>query len=234
MSALRERQKTLGEMLTKLKRRLGFLAQGPGSNGNNDVLIDFLQEGHDYVYQKLRPSPARKKTTIRLQPGSHLYDYHNDEDDEDIDPGDVISVWVKVADNMPIELHQGITEIDRSFDTSRQYPTKYDTLNGQIEIWPVPDRQYDMIVEYTAGQPRFEQLQDRPGVPWRLVYLYAVSVGKTHYRHPDAQAAGSAFSSLLLIAQGKQHENRRYVVNAQCGTEETVAATADGYKMRVR
>lgn len=234
MSSLTARQNTLGDMLTRLKRRLGFMAQGPGSNGNNELLIDFLQEGHEFVYATLKPSAARKKAIIVLQPGSYLYDYHNDVDDEPIEPSDVMSVWVKIADNMPVEMHQGISEIDRSFDTSRQYPAKYDTLNGQMEVWPVPDQAYDMIVEYTAGPPRFEQLQDRPGVPWRLVYLYALWKGKAHYRHNDAQEAANMFAENLRLAKGDQHENHRYLVNARCDGDETVVATSSGYKFRVR
>lgn len=42
-------------------------------------------------------------------------------------------------------------------------PVRYDTLNGQIELWPVPDRAgYGLLVEYIAGKPRFSQDTDRP------------------------------------------------------------------------
>lgn len=55
MNGLIQRHRTLGELLAELKARLGFVAQGPASNNNNPVMISFLQEAHDYVYDQLNP-----------------------------------------------------------------------------------------------------------------------------------------------------------------------------------
>lgn len=230
---LQQRYRTLGELLTELKARLSFVAQGPASNNNNPVLISFLQEGHDFLYKKIKPSAARKKTTIMLEPGSFLYDWHNDIEDEDIHPAWVKSVWVKLTDLERVQLRQGISEAHRADDT-RTYPTRYDTLNGQCEVWPIPDRAYPMIVEYKASKPRFAQPADRPGVDDRLILLYAIANAKAHYRHPDATAAGTTFTNMLNLELGDQHENRRYIVNEECHGEETVMSTGDGYKFRVR
>lgn len=227
MSGLTQRYRTLGELRTELKARLGFVAQGPSSNNNNAVLNSFLQEGHDYLYAELQPGPARKKTTITLNTGSYLYDWHNDAEDEDIDPGTVAAVWIVPAGDERYQLAQGITEAHRA-ETSRAHPTRYDTLNGQIELWPVPDQNYDLIIEYTAPRPAFTADAHRPGVPDRLVLLYAIANAKAHYRHPDAQAAGTTFANLLRIEKGKQHENRRYVVNNASGGARTVTRGADG------
>lgn len=232
-NGLQQRYRTLGELLTDLKARLSFVAQGPASNNNNPVLTSFLQEGHDYLYKKLKPSPTRKKTTITLEPGSFLYDWHNDLEDEDIYPGDVKSVWIKLSDNERVPMVQGISESHRA-DDIRTYPAKYDTLNGQCEVWPIPDRAYPMIVEYMAPKPRFAQPADRPGVNDRLILLYAIANAKAHYRHPDATAAGTTFTNMLAMELGEQHENRRYIVNEHSAAEETVFSSNDGYKFRVR
>lgn len=224
---LTQRYRTFGECLTELKARLGFVAQGPSSNNNNPVLTSFLQEGHDLLYAELKPTPARKKTAITLEAGSYLYDWHNDAEDEDIDPRGVKAIWVIVSGDMRVQLAQGITEYDRSL-TSRSHPTHYDTLNGQIELWPVPDQPYQMIVEYTAPKPRFAAAADRPGVPDRLILLYAIAQGKAHYRHPDAQVAGTTFERMLRQEKADQHENRRYVVGGVNGSPDTVHVGADG------
>lgn len=227
MNGLQTRYRTLGELRTELKARLGFVAQGPSSNNNNAVLNSFLQEGHDYLYAELQPTPARKKTPITLNTGSYLYDWHNDVEDEDIDPGHVHAVWVILSESERIKLEQGITERHRA-ETSRQHPTRYDTLNGQIELWPVPDATYELIVEYTAPKPSFTADSHKPGVPDRLVLLYAIANAKAHYRHPDAQAAGTTFANLLRQEKVKQHENRRYVVNGMTDAEKTVLVGSDG------
>lgn len=230
MSGLQQRYRTLGEMRTELKARLGFVAQGPASNNNNPVMTSFLQEAHDYVYEELKPSPARKKTTVTLEAGSILYDWHNDIEDEPIEPGMVKSVWI-VGGDVREKLWQGISESDRSL-TSRSQPTKYDTINGQCEVWPTPDRPYGLVIEYIAPKPRFSQDGDRPIVPDRLVFLYALAQGKAHYRHPDAQAAGATFANLLKLEKAKQHENRRYIVNEQSAAERTVTVSDGVHTLR--
>lgn len=210
MSGLQDRNRTLGELMTELRARLGFVAQGSASKNNDLVIKSFLQEAHDFVFGELEPPDRRKKTIIRLQGGSFLYDWNNDQDDEPIEPGRVLSVWVKVGDQIREPLEQGISEFDRSFTNLTGQPTKYDHLDGQMEIYPVPDQAYELIVEYTAGKPRFERTSDRPGVPDRLVFLYALANAKAHYRHPDAQAAAATFQSMLAKEKFRQKENRRY------------------------
>ena len=211
MNSLIQRYRTFGELRAELKARLGFVAQGPSSNNNNAQTDSFLQEAHDYVYDKLEPAPMRKKTVITLERGSYLYDWHNDSEDEDIDPGRVISVWLVDGENRYC-LVQGITEHHRE-DDSRSQPVRYDTLNGQIELWPVPDRSgYGLLIEYIAGKPRFARDEDRPGVNDRLVLLYAIYMGQVHYRQPSYQATSASFNALLSKEKAKQHENRRYFI----------------------
>jgi hypothetical protein len=211
MSALNARNKTLAEIRTELRERLGFQSTGPAASGNTRLLNSFMQEGHDLLYDQLKPTPARKITTIRLMPGQTLYDYHNDIDDENIDPGTVKNVWVSIG-SIPTILTQGITVQHRAFVASRSYPERYDTIAGQLEVWPIPAAQYDLSIEYLEPKPRFVQDQDRPGVYDRLIFLYALANAKAHYRHPDATATGASFEQLLRSEKSKMHENRRYVM----------------------
>jgi len=213
MNSLSQRNRTLGELLTELKSRLGFVAQGPASKNNNAVLTSFLQEAHDIMYAQLRPVMMRKKTVITLERGSYLYDWHNDIEDEDIDPRLVQSVWL-INGQERFPLVPGISEVQRG-DESRGQPARYETLDGQIELWPIPDRSYGLLVEYIDSRPRFTQPSDRTGISDRLVFLYALSLAKSHYRHPDAQVAVSACTNLLRLEKIRQHQNRRYFINGR-------------------
>ena len=150
MNGLTARNKTLGELMNELRARLGFVAQGAASKGNDAIIKSFLQEAHDYVYSELEMSSLRKKATIAIDPGSYLYDWNNDAEDEPIDPSRVISMWLRVSESQRDPLRQGITESMRAMETERSQPTRYDHLNGQIELYPVPDRGYGLIIEYTA------------------------------------------------------------------------------------
>ncbi len=226
MNGLSQRNRTLGELLTELKSRMGFVAQGPASNNNNAVLTSFLQEAHDIMYAQLNPVMMRKKTVITLEQGSYLYDWHNDIEDEDIDPQLVQSVWL-INGRKRQQLIQGISEGQRA-EGSRSQPQRYETLDGQIELWPMPDRPYGLLVEYIASRPRFTQPADRPGVSDRLVFLYALSLAKSHYRHPDAQVAVSACSNLLRLEKIRQHQNRRYFINRRYQHDERQVRQSDG------
>ena len=233
MNSLIQRYRTYGELMTELKARLGFVAQGPSSNNNRAVMDSFLREAHEYVYAQMEPEPMRKKTVIALEKGSYVYDWHNDDEDEDIDPGLVRSVWLIDGENR-YRLVQGITERHRE-DTSRGQPVRYDTLNGQIELWPVPDRAgYGLLVEYIAGRPRFSQDTDRPGVPDRLVLLYAIYMAQVHYRHPSYQATSASFNALLAKEKAKQHEGRRYVVRPSMASMGEVVGEDGDYRFVVR
>ena len=232
-NSLIQRYRTFGELLAEVKARLGFVDQGPSSKNNNPVMISFLQEAHEYVYDQLNPTPMRKKTVISLEQGSYLYDWHNDEEDENIDPGMALSLWLIDGQNR-YKLIQGITERHRE-DNSRSQPVRYDTLNGQIELWPIPDRPgYGLLVEYIAGKPRFVEASDRPGVNDRLVVLYAVYMAKLHYRHPDYQAVSASFNSLLSKEKAKQHEGRRYFVKQSGSLAGEVVGSDGDYRFVVR
>lgn len=228
MNGLTERNKTLGQLRRDLRARLGFAVQGPAAENNRDVLNNILQEAHEYIAEEVDAAVMRKKCTIRMQAGSYLYDWHNDAEDENIDPSRVLSVWVVVGETCRDPMSQGISERQREQSDLRDYPTRYDTLNGQMEVWPIPGGPYDVIIEYTAPLPRFEQDQDRPGVPSRLLFQYALSVAKAHYRHPDAQVAGQTFNRMLARYKSGQHENRRYVVGSEADSSPHVVRTADG------
>ncbi|AZY49594.1 hypothetical protein C0J09_10935 [Bordetella avium] len=205
-----------------------MIAQGPSADLNRDLLNDFLQEGQAVILEKAGASILARRCVIRLSAGSRLYDWHDDQDDVDIDPGWVGSVWVQAGDTHRDLLVQGITERQRESTSSRGLPERYDTLSGQLEVWPTPSEACDLIINYTLNETRLEQDQDRPSVPWRLLLAYAVSVGKAHYRHPDAQVAGQMFTQLLAAYTGRQHENRRYVAHRGIPASAGVVMTSDG------
>jgi len=214
-----------------LRARLGFMTQGPPAEGNREALDDILQEAHAYVCEQVYASALRKKTAIHLSPGSFLYDWHNDDEDEDIDPGRALSVWLSEGDALRSRLVQGISPRHRALAGQRGTPTRYDTLNGQVELWPVPDRSYDLLIEYEASPASFTQYSDRTSVPDALVFQLALATAKAHYRHGDAQVAGEKFEVMLRRYKAKQHEGRRYVAAIDEDADCHVVRTADGYRL---
>ncbi len=234
MNALVQRNKTFGELLTELRARLGFVTQGSASKANEAVLKSYLQEAHEYVYGELDPPALKMRSIVNLEANSNLYDWHDDKRDTPIEPGQVLSIWVKSSDTTRRQLSQGITEADRSNESIRAEPQKYDTIDGQLELYPIPDQAYELIIEHIAGKARFDRASDRPSVPDRLVFLYALANAKAHYRHPDAQVPAKAFEVMLGKAKTKQKENTRYVaasMSESVSVNVQVARTSNGYTL---
>jgi hypothetical protein len=215
------------DIVTELRARLGFVQSGPASRANDVIMRSFLQEAHDYIYEALSPPGERNKAVVKLKAGQRLYDWNNDQLKEPIEPGRVIDVWLIYSDTIRNKMTQGITEYDLAL-TPSQWPQKWDHLFGQIEVWPTPDQDYDMVIEYITGKPRFTQDADRPGVPDRLVLLYAISAAKAHYRHPDAQASAGAFQKMLASELFKQKQNKRFFASAPETRQPQVVRTANG------
>lgn len=227
-NALTERYRTLGELMTELRARLGFVTQGPASSSNEQIMRSFLQEGHDYVFEKLQPPAQRKIAELALTRGSRLYDWINDADGSQIDPGRVLGVWLMKGDEIYIKLRQR-GDFEGRPDEDEGQPSSYAHLSGQMEIYPVPDGNYTLRIEYLQDKNRFTQPADRPSVPDRLVFLYALANAKAHYRHPDSQAAGATFESMLADAKAKQKEGKRYfVASGALELAPQVRRTADG------
>lgn len=234
MNPLHSRNRTMGELMTELRARLGFVSAGPAAKNNEVVIKSFLQEAHEYVYGELEPASSTKRAVIRVTRGSRLYDWNNDDEDEPIDPGMVKAVYIRRGELLSDPLPQGITEAHRELAENWSEPTRYDTTNGQIELAPTPDQSYDLVVEYTPVMGRFDRQSDRPSVPHRLVFLYALANAKAHYRHPDAQASATTFQNMLTKAKVRNKENRRYFAGSREPHESHVVRTSTGYSLKVK
>lgn len=227
---LDERNRTLGELRTELKARLGFVTQGTGSKLVDPILTSFLQEAYDYVFSELGAPLSLRRTKVQLKAGSCLYDFHDDEIDENVDPSAVREIGVYETDTSYFPLHQGINEQMRADVQERSLPERWDVLNGQIELWPVPDQDYALSLVYEAGKGRFAQDADRPAVPDRLVFLYALASAKAHYGMADAKTAGTLFQSMLQNAKADSLLMKRF--SCRCGrkfdTRYFVRRSGDG------
>lgn len=250
--------KTVGQLIDELKIRLGMLVQGPVSSNIRPILVSFIQSAHDIIYADLYPNGQKKVCELRLQTWERIYDYHNDDEDEDIDPGFVESIWVinkpippTVNDDTPEQgmvitipappvsydakrLIQGIDEALRS-DATTGEPVYYDTHNKQLEIWPVPDSSdYVLRINYLKSAPQLTQDSHRCVVPDTLVFMLALGNAKSHYRHPDSGLYFDQYKKLMGLEKAKQHENKRYFVHQPKKDKQQFVTGSNGnYRLMV-
>lgn len=206
---LSRREKTLAALLTELRVRLGFIYQGSSSQANDSILTSFLQEAVDIVVADLGIAFFKRVTTIKLSTGSRMYDWHDDVNDEDIDPRDLVALYIADGVDQRFQLIEGISEPMRT-EVAKAMPTHFDRLNGQIELYPIPDRDYGLVVVWNSSHFKFTEKTDRCPVNSRLVFLRALATAKAHYRMPDAQNAAAAYNELLSYERGNTMTLKRY------------------------
>lgn len=214
---LRERQKTLGEMLTLLRSRLGFVSQGPASKLNEEILKSFLDDAVAYVWDNSNHAEYKRIARIPTVKGEVLYDFHDDELDRNIDPTYVQHISVSDGSNR-FPLQGGISEALRANQETGR-PNYWDMMDGQLEVYPVPDGgKYSLVIEYTDNGYTFDRLTDRCPVPWRIAFLFALAYAKAHYSQRDAQSVGAAADDALKRYRGRQVNGLHYhAPEPQCG-----------------
>lgn len=222
------RQKTMGELLSELRSRLGFIAQGSSSMANDQILISFLQEAAEIVVADLGVPFFKRLTTIQVVKGSKLYDWHDDENDEDINPQDVRALYIADGVDQRYRLIEGISEIMRA-DIQQSMPSHFDRTGGQIELWPVPERDYGLVIEWDSTNFKFTEKTDRCPVSSRLIFLRALATAKAHYRMPDAQQTAASYNELLSYERGRNITDKRYSLsNKRSDGGYQVAVGSDG------
>ena len=186
--------RTLGELRSELSRRLGFGAQG--SSGINAGLLDsFLQNAQVQLFHSFEWRNLIKHDEETLGVGQQFYDYA-----DDCDPMNIrdVAVW----DGMRwVPMEEGITWEMRSDDTQDQ-PRRYERY-AQMEVWPVPEKQYTIRRYYVASPGRFTQDNDRASLDDGLIFLHAVTNAKLHYKQADGEAYANQLNAMLTKLKGK-------------------------------
>lgn len=220
---------TYQTMLQKLRSRCGLHA----TLGNAPALDDILTSANDYVFAQLDEG-LPVTSILTLAANVPEYPWVSD-DGETIARGSVQSVWIEQGDTERVPLPQGINHAMRADQALRAIPERYDSrfVDGEwsLEVWPVPDQPYRLLIDHNRVLTRFTQPTDKPSAPARLVLEYAVAMGKAHYGKSDAQVVGQSFRTMLYKEKLSQKENRRFVPpSAACPSRPRVVATANGFR----
>lgn len=205
---------TLGEIVYRVAVRCGYAGQGGASGIQRPIMKDFVQSAqtqlieqyHDTVLRIINDDDPGTLTT-----GATLYDIPDNAPPDDFKE---IRLLTLEGDASYPQLVRGITHAMRAY-TERRRPTHYEIRRGtseqpQIEVWPEPDADYPIRMEYFMRPTKFEDDDDRATVDGELVFLHALTAAKAHYRQPDAEAISAQLNALLSKLKTKQHQGRRY------------------------
>jgi hypothetical protein len=207
-----EPEATLGLLVQRLARRLGYSAHGTALGELRPLLVDFLQDSQDELIIDYREQLTRViDTSLTLQPTQSLYDVPND-----ADPLRLNSISIRVG-NKWVALHRGILTGHRDLPDGQPLRWEYrhgTTEQGQIEILPVPVLEYPTLLDYYRRRQPFSDTEDenhRATVDSRLVFLFALWLAKSHYKHGDAQIYEKRVAWIRRRLRAAQHRGMRYV-----------------------
>lgn len=224
---------TFAEMLAQLRSRCKLHA----TLGNTPALESILSEANEYVYEELAGCSDNLpyRSTIALLANTTRYPMVSVEGNT-IARGSVREVWIEQGDTQRTPLSQGITHAMRADADLRDIPYHYDTDQQgtddafTLEVWPTPDQAYTLYVDHNRVLQRFSEAADLPSAPGRLVFGYALAMGKAHYGLADAETAGQSFRTMLSTEKYKQRENRRFVPPTSERRGPQVVSTAGGFR----
>lgn len=185
---------TLGELRSKLAKRLGFGAAG-SAGINSGILDSFLQDAQDQLFDQFEWRNLIKYDEKMTGVGQDLYDWA-----ADCDPINILKIAIHDGTRWAL-MNEGIDWAMRS-DDAQNTPGRYERYS-QMEVWPAPDSQYIIRRYYVATPGRFTQDNDRASLDDGLIFLHALANAKAHYRHPDATTYANQLNAKLEKLKGK-------------------------------
>lgn len=187
--------RTLEDLRSELRVRLGFGAAGGVPGVNQPLLDSFLRSAQTELYWQGAWAELRSRDDVTIGVGQTLVDYPstcNPQRIEDIYVK-VGTTWQPVVEGIDKELY---TTVD-----SPSFPTRYERLD-QIEFWPEADQTYTIRVWFYKNLERFTQDGDRATLNDDVIFARALALAKAHYRHPDAEASNTTAANIVDGAKG--------------------------------
>lgn len=206
---------TLGELAYRVAVRVGYGAQGGASAVQRPIIEDFVRSAQSQLIEQYHDTLLRVINDYdpgTLSVGQTLYDIPDDARPDDFEEIRLLTVE---GDAAYPPLVRGITHGHRAY-TDRRRPERYEIRLGttdqpQLELWPEPDDQYPIRMEYFLRQRDFRDDSDKATINGELIFLHALATAKAHYRHPDAEAISQQLNAMLSKLKARQHKGRRYV-----------------------
>ena len=200
---------TLSELTARVMRRLGFASTGSAASHYKATIHEYLQDAQSQLIDRfndmLREDIYLDDKTIV---GETLYDLV-----EHCDPDRISKVLVRTTDNdYWREVERGIPSEFRGDPSYTREPYRYEirygtTNTAQIELFPIPDQEYQFGYEFSRNAERFTQDQDRTSIDSDLVYLLALANAAEFYQYPNAESLASQAQAKLYKLQVRANKN---------------------------
>ena len=191
-------ERTLLEMRSDIQTRLGFGMAGQAGVVNAPLIDSMLRSGQTQLYEQFDWATLKRVQERTTGINQQFYDYP-----VDCNPDRVQAIFMTWGGQVH-QLREGIDYRDRSTNQG-SIPHSFE-LRDQIELWPIPQAQYPLRIEYVKQLGSFSANSDRATLPSEIVYLHALANAKKHYRQPDADTYASQLEALLTRVKSRNRK----------------------------
>ena len=195
-------KRTLGELRSDIQIRLGFGMAGAAGVVNAPIVDSMLRSAQNQLYEQFDWSETRGVETRLTGQNQQFYDYP-----VNCNVGRMTGLFINWGGQYH-PLKEGIDTLMRS-TPSASIPVRFERRD-QIELWPIPQAQYEFRIEYVKTLNAFTANSDRCTIPDEIVYLHALANAKEHYRQPDAKTYMSQLESLMMRLKARHRGNAVY------------------------
>ena len=195
-------KRTLSELRADIQVRLGFGMAGQSGVVNAPIIDSMLRSAQNQLYEQFEWSELRSVEVRQTGQNQQFYDYP-----VNCNVDRMTRLFIQSGGQFH-ELKEGIDPLSRSFAASN-IPERFERRD-QIEVWPVPQAQYTLRIEYIKTLNPFTANSDRCTLPDEMVYLHALANAKEHYRQPDAKTYTSQMEAMMMRLKARHRGNRVY------------------------
>lgn len=199
-------KRSLGALRDIVQARLGFGAMGAATGLNITLIDSWLYSAQYYLYWQYEFPELRQIYDWTTAAGQTLYDFP-----DVMEPRMILDMRVSY-NGVWVPMKEGIDyEHDTVVDT-RFYPRRFDRF-AQLELWPQPDGIYTVRCDHYKRLGAFAVDVDKATVDDELILMLATSMGKAHYRQPDADFYQKTLNDTLRKLRKKSKGNKRFFRN---------------------
>lgn len=208
--------KTLGELRSELRARLGFSAAGAAAGVNQEIINSFLSTAQVKLYWTHDWARLRRYEDKTVGLNQYLIDYPATANPERIK---AISIKDIESGVFTPPIKKGIPPQLYTTQANTTRPARWEPYD-QIEFWPKADKVYTARIFFVKNLDAFTQDAHRTTVDDGNVFLVALADAKAHYRQPDAKQYVEQAEALLNRLKAKSWGQTTF--NPYDYTEETV------------
>lgn len=220
-------QKTLGELRTRLARRIGYV-DNP-DDADPELLNDILEEAQIEIYEHLTAwwggVTDFELTTVA---GQSSYEWP-----AMLDVGRIEFMLVDISGLDGTRDFHEVTEgwhIVHDYDqrtAEQSWPLRY-RRSATLDLAPTPEAAYPIIIRAQMRLGEFTEDSHRATVPWDLLFARAVAMAFEQQGDPPPQVVVLQFTKRMGQLRARSHDKANYVPRRHGSIEYSRPIAAPG------